>query len=654
MRPPLSLAPLLPVALSLALGVVMGRYLSPLVAIAPILLSGISIFLNRRLTAVMFLSVGVGMIAMIAARPYTPTCDESEREYSGVVENCSEGESSRSIIVEIDHPRKFVCLVTTPSFMPVIARGDIIGMRSLMKPADVSTDLPDEFNLEEYYFSHGITTTMFVKPGDLTVTTEDKGIIYRLSRLRDRISEMILASDLEESTARFICATLLGERSLLDDETVAAFNSAGIAHVLAISGMHVGILTMILSIGLYPLAFAGIKRGYISAVVVLCLWIYAIMTGLFPPTVRAVIMATMVLGAYSLQRSHSSVNALCFAAIIILILQPRSLFGVGFQLSFTAVAAILAYCHLTNNIFSRNRLLKWLMNLIGVPVAATIATSFITAYYFHKLPLLFIISNIPIVIILPMLMLCGIALLLCISIMGSQPQWIVDLANLLYNSINGIACKVASLPGASIDGIYLSGWVAVTAVATIACAVCWRIFRRPVWGCCVGILIMFNIVFSVITQRRFPENEYYITRNSHRTDIIIKLNNDFALYTTAATPDIDEALSQCRFRYRDYAGWRKLPQLRLMTPTRRLVLGPDTWIIVNEATDTFMHCRADYMLVCREFKGDIVKTARQLKGDTVVLSNDIHPRRRKRYFKELTEQHISVIDLTGKTFHKTF
>lgn len=662
MKPPLSYVPLLPVAISYASGIVLFRYIEWWYLPIPFAIALTAIIFKRRIMALLLMFLTLGGIDMALNLPTKPTMYGYGR-FSGVVEECGEGDSKRSLLIKINSVADsagnhipsppFICQAVTPSMLPPIEYGDIVTFDGRLTPPDATADLPDEFDMNSYYFSKGITAYTFLPPDNIKVKGMETSIAPTLSRWRSKLSDMVMQSQLDDSTSSFLCAVLFGEKRQISPEIRLTFSTAGLAHALALSGMHVAIIAMIASIALFPITLFS-PRWLSSLIIIVILWIYAIMTGCSPPTIRATIMATLVIGSYLLQRSHSSGNALCAAAVIILVVWPESLFEVGFQLSFMAVAAILLFSNWANRLGIRSRVLRNAMSLIGVPVSAVLGTTVPLLFYFHSFQTYFLLSNIPVTFLLPLFMGGGIAVMLYDALAGGTPEWIISTVDTLYRSIDAVAHTVAAMPGASVTGIYISWETALSACLALAFAGCWYCFKRRVWGYLALSATLMTVATILSIKSDFPENEYFVTRNNFHTDIIDRRNDTAWLITTAAEADHDDLLNRANYRYRDYLGRRGLPPLKLVAAPVELRLGNDRWIVLHDNKPHTIPTRPDYLLICRGFSGDAVKTAHTILPDTVVLSSDLHPHRRQRYINELKCAGVPTKSLDDRPIHRIY
>ena len=192
---------------------------------------------------------------------------------------------------------------------------------------------PYQFNYSEYLQKQYIYKQLTIKSTDLNLVDSSKVSIYSYAnRFRERITNNLQKSTFSDAEISIIQALLLGQRQDLSEEIQTNFSKAGVIHILAVSGLHVGIILFILQFLLSPID--RIKRGnYIKMVlIVLTLWCFAIIAGLSPSVTRAVTMFTIVAIAMNLKRITNIYNTLAISAFVILLLKPMYLFDVGFQM----------------------------------------------------------------------------------------------------------------------------------------------------------------------------------------------------------------------------------------------------------------------------------------------------------------------------------
>ncbi len=210
---------------------------------------------------------------------------------------------------------------------------------------------------------YGCDTTLEFRSGDRLIYDgrvrrfEGRGYIYiaqrgviehesdaRLgARVNVALGQQIVRLGLNDESISMVQAMLLGDRDDIDREIITSYRRSGAAHILAVSGLHVGIVALVLLSLLQPLMM--IYQGHIarSVLVVILVWFYAYVVGMSPSVVRATIMYTALVAAPIFMREYNSLNILSFCVLIITLFDPSSIFDVGFQLSIVAVASILLW-----------------------------------------------------------------------------------------------------------------------------------------------------------------------------------------------------------------------------------------------------------------------------------------------------------------------
>ena len=231
-------------------------------------------------------------------------------------------------------------------------------------------------------------------------------------RTRLQMLEIFRNQDLGEKEFNVLSALTLGYKRGLDPETKRVFSAAGAMHVLAVSGLHVGIVFMILSFFLSFLKKR--KRGEIAYLLVMItsLWCFAFLTGLSPSVSRAAAIFTIVVIASVFKKSSNIYQSLVASAFVLLLLNPNNLFEVGFQLSYAAVFGIVFLQPRLDKIFTfRFRVSRYFWALLTTSVAAQIATFPLSAFYFNQFPTFFWVSNLVVIPAAGILIPLGISLL---------------------------------------------------------------------------------------------------------------------------------------------------------------------------------------------------------------------------------------------------
>lgn len=253
----------------------------------------------------------------------------------------------------------------------------------------------------------------------------------------------------DEEAEAVLAAMVLGDKSALTRELRTTYSVSGASHILALSGLHLSIIYLLLT----RLTLGRRRFWLVQVLVILAIWAFALLTGLSTSIVRAAIMLT----AYSLfslgGRRHAPLGVLSFTAILMLLIDPHSLFDVGFQLSFMAMLGILLFDPLFENMVSvkwmmSHRPVKYLYELVGVSISAQLGTAPLVAFYFGRFSTWFLLTNL-IVVPLATLILYAALTSFVIPALGSVALW-------LAGTMNAALGWVQALPLSSIEGLHPS------------------------------------------------------------------------------------------------------------------------------------------------------------------------------------------------------
>jgi competence protein ComEC len=256
---------------------------------------------------------------------------------------------------------------------------------------------PGEFDYESTIAEKGIHGLMFVyKVDDIGFLKKDVSKFQQFSfGIRKNIDDVIKKFH-NSSTSALLKGLILADRGMIDYEIKTEFINAGVIHVLAVSGLHVGFIVLIF-VFLFKRFNPYMRYGF----TILGLLLFLMITNYPTSVVRATIMAIIMIASPLTGRNYNSINSLALAAFIILLLNPSDLFSPGFQLSFSAVFAIVTLYpplgRMINGWHIKSKLLKPILLFCAVSFAAQIGTLPFTLVYFHKLSVVALIANIVVI-----------------------------------------------------------------------------------------------------------------------------------------------------------------------------------------------------------------------------------------------------------------
>ena len=257
-------------------------------------------------------------------------------------------------------------------------------------------------------------------------------------------------SDLCEKHQNVLAALTLGYKEAIDPETKHIFTSSGTMHVLAVSGLHVGIVYMVISFCFGFLKFSGPGRTLFLFISLGSLWFFALLTGLSPSVSRAALMFSFVVVGQNIRRRSNIYNTLTASAFFLLIINPNNLFDAVFQFSYSAVFGIVfMQPRIEKLIDFRYRVLKYFWSLLSVSVAAQVATFPLSVYYFGQFPAYFWISNLVIIPAVTILVPVGF-MLMAFCWMPALFKILTILTEKLVNVLFGFLKLIEQMPNSMI------------------------------------------------------------------------------------------------------------------------------------------------------------------------------------------------------------
>lgn len=353
--------------------------------------------------------------------------------------------------------------------------GDIVNLRGNISDFK-GVRIPYGLNRKVFYGRKGISG--FIKnPGEIEVLEKRKGSwFYRniVYALKDKI-DIFLNKNFNKTHAAVLSGLILGKKEKIESDIIENFRKTGLAHILAISGLHTGFIFLILHI---LSQLFRLRHNYNYIFIVSGLVFYAILTGLKPSVLRAVIFLIIFTGAKILQRREDLLNTLGAAAFLILLFDPVSLFSVSFQLSFAAVLGIIIFTGFFKgaNLIKKEKsyvkrfLKKYILLTVIISVGVTTAIAPIQGFYFNQIPLTGLLLNILIIPLTGIIVSLGIfvisiGLMLSITISEFTISLMFFLELLIKTASFSSKYLLVSIPVSRPDFVYLV--LAEAAIAAI-------------------------------------------------------------------------------------------------------------------------------------------------------------------------------------------
>lgn len=390
---------------------------------------------------------------------------------------------------------------------------------------------PHQFDYQNYLKGLGITNQMRLQGHNFQRVQNPERTIYGIAAgFRNQIVANLEKANFGKEELGIIQALLLGQRNEISAETYDNYKNAGAVHILAVSGLHIGIILLLLQFLLRPLERLPKGKTLKLILIVVMLWGFAVLAGLSASVVRAVTMFSFVAYALYLNRPSSTFNILALSMFFILLLiNPMLLFQVGFQMSYAAVFAIVWIYPLLERLWNpKNKIVRYFWQLLSVSIAAQLGVLPISLFYFHQFPGLFFISNLLIIPALGLILGTGI-LIIFLALLNSLPDILVTAYDTLIRWMNGIIGWVAQQESFVFRNISFDAVQLVLAYTILICTVFF--FARPSFKKAIAlsmVVIGFQLwIFQASYQSRQNET-LFLAHQTRNTILIHQAGNDIS------------------------------------------------------------------------------------------------------------------------------
>lgn len=351
-------------------------------------------------------------------------------------------------------------------------------------------------------------------------------------KARNKIESALKRYSFSSNQLELIQALLLGQKQNVDPETYDNFSKAGVVHILAVSGLHVGILLLILQFmtkGLLRIKFGLFIRGVL---VLFGIWGFAMLAGFSPSVLRAAVMFSFLSVALNYRRKTSAVNTLALSAVFLLIINPYFIFQVGFQLSYMAVLSIVTMQPRLFKLYQPKYFLdRKIWAIITVTLTAQLGVLPLSLYYFHQFPGLFLLSNL---IILPGLglLLSGGILIILLSLLNILPDFLVSLYGNLLDLLLGFVNWIASKEDLIFSNIYYTLPMLIASIIFLLSLILWD-NRQRIRSYFILNLSLVILLCSIYSEKRdqLQQKEFIVFQIYQSSEIGELQGEAFNLFT---------------------------------------------------------------------------------------------------------------------------
>jgi competence protein ComEC len=434
-----------------------------------------------------------------------------------IIEQPEEKDKSIKTVLKIDcikdslswikNSSQILCYFQLDSSTLHLNLGDQIIAKSKLNEIKHSGN-PYSFNYKNYLSYKDIYNQCYLKTDHFKIMAHDKGAIIRIlsCKARQMLLNIYQRNNITGDEFAVLSALTLGYKNELTPELKESFSTSGAMHILAVSGLHVGIIFIILCKLLFPLQRNKYGKIIQSVIIITILFFYAFLTGLSDSVLRATIMFSFISIGKMFTRQVNIYNSISASAFILLIINPYSIMNVGFQLSFAAVISIVFFQPKIYSLLSfKNKIPDYFWQLISVAIAAQIGTFPITIYYFEQFPAYFIITNI-IIIPIATLIVYGAILLFIMSFSSILTLYISKGLSLITFILNSSVNLIKQLPYSKIDGLNIDAYeliILILLIFTISFFIIIKklnMFKYSIW--LLLSLIFYNVSSDYLKSKK--------------------------------------------------------------------------------------------------------------------------------------------------------
>ncbi|NDV16914.1 DUF4131 domain-containing protein [Muricauda sp. TY007] len=488
------------------------------------------------------------------------------------------------------------------------------------KPEGIRPPLnPHQFDYKNYLAKQGIQHQIRTKYTAIVKKEHAPKTLFGVaSNFREHIISTLEEKNFGADELGVIQALLLGKRDDISESTYNNYKKAGAVHILAVSGLHVGIILFLLEFILVPLERLPKGKTIKLILVVLLLWSYAFIAGLSPSIVRAVTMFSFVAYALYLNRPTNSFNIIALSMLFILLAKPLFLFQAGFQMSYAAVFAIVwIYPKLQQFWFPESIIIRKTWQLLSVSVAAQLGVLPISLFYFHQFPALFFISNLLIVPFLGLILGFGILIIL-LALIDYLPQFMVDGFNGVIQLMNSVIGWVAQQEGFIIKNIpfdavqLLLGYFIIIALVIF--------LSKPKWKTALmllgGIIVLQSL--GIWNQFQVHQKETVILAHRSRNTVLLHQLGDSLSIITSDSSNIGSIAD-------NYSVAERIQKIDTSKLKNSYHLGDKKLFVVDSLGILPLEENLDYLLLTQSPKINLERVLDSIRPKTIFADGSNYP-----------------------------
>ncbi|PZD77768.1 ComEC/Rec2 family competence protein [Mesonia sp. K7] len=464
----------------------------------------------------------------------------------------------------------------------ILKIGDQIYIKSAISKI-TKPKIPHQFDYGEHLHKKHVYGQIIFEENEIIIKESVKNLNTISADIRDQIETKLQENGFEPSEINFINAIVLGQKKELSKDVYNSFVDAGVIHILAVSGLHVGLILLILNFIFKPLRRNKFSNILVTFSIIAMLWFYAFLVGFSPSINRAVLMFSFLSLATIFKRKTHTLNLLALSAILLIVINPCVIYSIGFQLSYAAVFSIVTLHPVVyQKLKSKNKAFNYFTNIFCVTLTAQIGVLPISLYYFHQFPALFLVSNL---VILPVLIfiLGGLILTIICSLWFRLSDLWVETIEWIIQQLLRFIRFISSKDSLVFDQVYFSKTMLLLAIAALLFAV-FAYYQKRVGLLFLSLLCIILMELSYLKDYLHLQNEnhFYVFHESKNSMFAQQKGHRILFYGNNLKP----------YRYKNMLIEEQLNQIVIDSSIKNIFAIDDKKILVIDSSSVYLPAKA--------------------------------------------------------------
>jgi len=502
---------------------------------------------------------------------------------------------------------------------------------------------PDQFSYKDYLEKQQVHYQLYADHTNLLQLQNKTHTLFGYAaKLRNHINSKLNPYQYTNDQLSIINALILGQRQNITKEVYDNYTNAGAIHILAVSGLHVGIILLILNLVFKPVERLKNGKFYKTLILVILLWTYALIAGGSASIIRATTMFSIVAIGINLKRPTNIYNTLAVSVFVLLLIKPNFLFDVGFQLSYAAVIAIVSFQPILEKLWTpKYKIVTLLWQTLTVTVSAQFGIIPISLYYFHQFPSLFWLSNLIVIPFLSIILGLGL-LVITLALFGLPKTLLSDAFGMVINWMNSFFGWISSQEDFLIIDIPFTISQVIVSYIFIFCLYALYHNKNYRWLQLTLISVLVLQLSYTIVQFNSKSNQFIVFHKSRNTLLGKKHNNQFATFSTLKTAETNAII-------RSFAVKNALQTIPSKPITNLYKLNNKHLLVVDSlAVFNLKGITVDYVVLTQSPKLNLTRLIDSLKPKVIIADGNNYRSYVNRWEATCLKQKLPFYH-TGKT-----